>query len=92
MTAANSAKTVKKSMNLVVLAAPEFSGISTLTSGTQGKSYKHTFSPTGSKTIMFSISGGSLPAGISLNAKKGTLKGKPTASGTFEFLSLIHRR
>ena len=85
VTAANSAKTVKKSMNLTVLAAPEFSGSSTLTSGTQDKSYKHTFTATGSKTITFSIAKGSLPSGITLNAKKGTLKGKPTASGTFEF-------
>ncbi len=84
MTAANSAKTVKKSMNLVVLAAPEFSGISTLTSGTQGKSYKHTFTAAGSKTITFSVSGGSLPGGVTLNAK-GKLSGKPTESGTFAF-------
>ena len=37
VTAANSAKTVKKSMNLTVLAAPEFSGSSTLTSVNTGQ-------------------------------------------------------
>ena len=71
-------------MKLIVLAAPEMTGNGTLASGTQGKSYKHTFSATGSKTITFSISGGSLPSGMSLNAK-GKLSGKPTASGTFTF-------
>ena len=84
ITAKNSAKTAKNSMNLTVLAATEFSGSSTLSSGTQGKSYKHTFSAAGSKTITFSVSGGSLPNGVTLSAK-GKLSGKPTESGTFEF-------
>ncbi|MBR0034508.1 MAG: putative Ig domain-containing protein, partial [Synergistaceae bacterium] len=84
VTAANSAKTAKKNMKLVVLAAPELSGSGTLTSGTQGKSYKHTFSATGSKTITFSIAGGSLPGGLSLNAK-GKLSGKPKSAGTYTF-------
>ncbi|MBQ7214489.1 MAG: putative Ig domain-containing protein, partial [Synergistaceae bacterium] len=84
VTAANSAKTAKKNMKLVVLAAPELSGSGTLTSGTQGKSYKHKFSAEGSKTITFSIAGGSLPGGLSLNAK-GKLSGKPKSAGTYTF-------
>ena len=37
----------------------------------------------GTKAITFSVIDGSLPGGISLNAKKGLLKGKATESGTF---------
>ena len=84
ITATNAAKAVKKNVQLIVLAAPEISGSGTLASGTQGKSYKHTFTATGSKTITFSIAKGALPGGLTLSAK-GKLSGKPTASGTFEF-------
>ena len=84
ITATNAAKAGKKNLKLVVLGAPEISESGTLASGTQGKSYKHTFTATGSKTITFSIAKGSLPGGLTLNAK-GKLSGKPTASGTFEF-------
>ena len=86
VTAKNEAKSVSKNYKLNVLSAPEFSETSsTLRSGKVGTSYKYEFRVNGSKTITYSITGGTLPSGISLNAKNGILKGKPKESGTFTF-------
>ena len=85
ITAANSAKSVKKTLKLNVLSAPKFNDISTLNQGTEKKAYSHKFGVLGTGTIAFSLTGGSLPVGLSLNTKKGKLSGTPKEAGTFTF-------
>ena len=81
--ARNDTKEVSKSCNLNVLEPPSFNGDATLTAGKEGKTYSHKFSVSGSKTITLSLSGGTLPRGITL--KNGMLNGKPTEAGIFSF-------
>ena len=83
VSAQNNAKTASKNYKLNVKSAPVFSSSSVLEAGTVGKSYSKKLSASGTKTITFSISGGTLPPGITL--KKDTLKGKPTSAGTYSF-------
>ena len=80
---ANAGKTVNKTFKLIVLAAPSF-GNETLTAGAQGKSYNATITANGSAPITYSISGGALPSGLTMN-NKGKLKGKPSTGGNFTF-------
>ncbi|MBX3094903.1 MAG: putative Ig domain-containing protein [Cryobacterium sp.] len=54
--------------------------------GEVGVSYSHTFTATGTGTITFSVSGGTLPPGVTLSG--ATLGGTPTASGPFTFTIL----
>ncbi len=92
ITVTNSLKTVKKKYTFNIESPLMFTedGIMledgmTLPDGVVGKSYKHTFSVAGAKPITFSIADGALPSGITLDSKKGTLKGKPTQAGTYKF-------
>ena len=84
ITASNNTKTVTKKFKLQINEPPFFNDTS-LKDATAGKSYSHKFNVTGTKTITFKLSNWSLPSGLALNAKNGTLKGKPTASGDFTF-------
>ena len=57
-----------------------------LPAGTQGVAYSQTVSATGGTTpYTWSISVGSLPAGLTLNANTGLISGTPTATGTTNF-------
>jgi len=59
---------------------------SSLTSGTVGTTYSATLQAIGGTTpYMWSLSSGSLPAGLSLNASSGAISGTPTAAGTSSF-------
>jgi hypothetical protein len=54
--------------------------------GTLGKAYEKTFTQIGSiGTVVWSISAGTLPSGVTLNATSGVLAGTPIVSGTFPF-------
>lgn len=75
----------------IVIAAPACPTISlnptnaALPAGTTGTSYTQIFTATGSTTsYSFTIVGGALPGGLSLNSN-GTLTGTPSAAGTFNF-------
>ncbi len=58
----------------------------TLPDGTQGTAYSQTVSASnGTAPYTYSVSGGSLPAGLSLNPSTGAISGTPTASGTASF-------
>ena len=46
-----------------------------------GREYSHQFTATGTQPITWSVSEGSLPAGLTLNASTGLLSGTPTGSG-----------
>jgi sugar lactone lactonase YvrE len=48
-----------------------------------GVPYRYTFAAAGNPAPTFTVSSGSLPAGLSLNAMTGVLAGTPTGSGTF---------
>ena len=84
LTASNPVKTVTKKYKLNIVSPPVFNNV-TLTDATAGTSYNATFTASGTKKITYSISDGSLPTGMKLNASSGKLNGKPTAAGTFAF-------
>lgn len=65
--------------------APTITSSATLTAGTQNSAYTFTLTATGTAPITWSITSGTLPTGVSLNASTGVVSGTPTASGTFNF-------
>ena len=57
-----------------------------LPNGTVGTAYAQTFSATGGNgSFSYSISSGSLPAGLALNAATGNISGTPTTAATSSF-------
>jgi hypothetical protein len=73
------------SITLVVVAALSLS-FPAPPSGTVGTAYTDTLTATGGTTpYSWSVSAGTLPAGITLNASTGVLAGTPTAAGTSSF-------
>src|ERR1043166_2730798 len=57
---------------------------SSLPSGIVGAAYSQTLSASGTTPISWSLAGGSLPAGLSLNSS-GAITGTPTTAGTSNF-------
>ena len=57
----------------------------TLPGGKVGEAYSQTLTATGTTPIKWSISGGALPDGLSLNKDTGKISGTPTADGTVKF-------
>jgi uncharacterized repeat protein (TIGR01451 family) len=77
-----SGATATKVVTLVIVAAPSLSF--TPTAGEVGVSYSQQPSLSGGTgPFVWSVSSGSLPAGVSLNATTGLLSGTPTAAGAF---------
>jgi len=66
-------------------APPIITGPSSLSNGSTTVAYSATFTAGGSTPITWSVSAGSLPAGMSLDAGTGTYSGTPTTAGTFNF-------
>ncbi|HEY1497655.1 MAG TPA: putative Ig domain-containing protein [Candidatus Solibacter sp.] len=58
--------------------------------GTVGNPYSATFAVTGGIAgYSFSVSSGSLPAGLTLNTSTGVLSGTPTTAGTYTFTTTV---
>ena len=77
--------TVTKSLTVTVYALPSIS-TTTLASGATGAAYSATLAATGGKTsYTWSITAGTLPAGLTLNASTGAISGTPTTAGTSSF-------
>ena len=58
---------------------------SSLPDGKVGEAYSQILTATGTTPITWSIDGGNLPAGLSLNKDTGEISGTPTAEGTAQF-------
>jgi hypothetical protein len=57
----------------------------TLTPGQVGLAYNMQFTASGPTPSAWSVSSGSLPAGLTLNTSSGLLSGTPTATGDYDF-------
>jgi hypothetical protein len=80
--------TSSKTFSLTINPATAAPAISTasLPGGTVTVSYSQTLTATGGTTpYNWSVSAGSLPAGLTLNASSGAISGTPTAAGTSNF-------
>lgn len=56
-----------------------------MSNGTVGTYYKQTLAADGTAPVTWSVSNGTLPAGLSLNASTGEISGTPTAQGANTF-------
>lgn len=56
-----------------------------LPGGTNGVAYSQTLASNGGAAVTWSISAGTLPAGLTLNAATGAITGTPTTAGTSNF-------
>ena len=65
--------------------APPTITTGTLPDGKVGEAYSQTLSADGTTPIKWSISGGTLPDGLSLNKDTGKISGTPTAAGSSTF-------
>lgn len=84
VTASNAAGRATKSYNMFVYGPPVIEA-AVLDDATAGKNYTKTFKASGTTPITWSVSSGDLPAGMTLNARSGQLKGKPSYDGTYSF-------
>ncbi len=84
MTATNVQGKGTKSAKIVVNFPPSIQDF-TLAEASTGKSYSYKFNADGTKKITWAVESGDLPAGLTLKASSGQLKGKPTEGGTFSF-------
>jgi hypothetical protein len=79
-----------KALSIAVNAAPPTGTAPTITTtalpaGTVGTAYSQTLTATGTTPIIWSITTGNLPAGLTLNTATGIISGTPTAAGTANF-------
>ena len=65
-------------------AAPEIT-TTVLNTMTQGAAFSQILAVNGTPPFTFSVSAGSLPAGLSLNTSDGSISGTPSASGSYSF-------
>ncbi len=74
-------------INIVVTAAPSITSASPLTAATEGTAYSGTIAVTGGAgALTYSVTVGSLPAGLNLNSSTGAITGTATGpGGTFTF-------
>ena len=77
--------TLATSLGGSVKYTPTVTTASPLSNGTVGTYYKQTLAADGTAPVTWSVSNGTLPAGLSLNASTGEISGTPTAQGANTF-------
>jgi hypothetical protein len=74
--------TKTQTISVVVSAAPTITSAATLSPATEGAAYTATIAVTGGAgSLNYSVSVGTLPAGLSLNSSTGAITGTPTGPG-----------
>jgi hypothetical protein len=74
--------TKTQTISVVVSAAPTITSAATLSPATEGAAYSGTIAVTGGAgALNYSVSVGTLPAGLSLNSSTGAITGTPTGPG-----------
>ncbi|WP_428144454.1 IPTL-CTERM sorting domain-containing protein [Delftia acidovorans] len=86
-TATNASGTSSPATVSITVSAPTLAvAPASLNAGLQGTTYSATISASGGTApYSYTISSGSLPAGMSLNTSTGTISGTPSSSGTSSF-------
>ena len=90
--AGSPAQTKSVNLSIVVAAAapPALTITATLPSGTAGTAYSNPMTATGgTPAYTWSITTGTLPAGLTLAATTGIISGTPSASGTYNFTATV---
>ena len=88
--ASSPAQTTSATISFVIAPPPISITTTSLPSATQGSSYSKTLTATGGTApFVWSITSGTLPAGLSLNANTGSISGTPTASGSFPLSVMV---
>jgi Putative Ig domain len=83
-------QTKSVTLSLVVAPVPLAITTSSLPSGTKGTTYSNLLQASGGTTSYnWSVTVGSLPAGLTLAANTGLITGTPTASGTVNFTATV---
>ncbi len=76
--------------NTLVSIAALAIGTNSLSAGVVGTAYSGSLAVSGGTSpYQWSVTIGSLPSGLSLNASSGTISGNPTASGTYTFTARV---
>ena len=85
-------KTATKALSITVAAAPQPPSVTTtsLSGGTTGAAYSATLqASSGTTPYSWSLSAGTLPAGLSLVSSTGVISGTPTTAGTVSFTVMV---
>jgi uncharacterized delta-60 repeat protein len=78
--------TASQGFTLRVNALPVITTLSSLPNGSVGSNYSTKLKTSGGTTpLSWSVTGGSLPQGLSLNGSSGNISGKPTMAGNYSF-------
>jgi hypothetical protein len=87
ITAQNAQGSATQTFNGTVTAAALAPTITTasINTITQGSAFSQTLNATGTQPISWTVSGGLLPAGLTLNSGNGTISGTPTGTGAYSF-------
>src|SRR4029078_9814438 len=79
-----------QALSIAVVPAPLVITTSSLPGGTVGAAYSQSAVATGGTTpYTWSVSVGTLPAGLSLNTNTGAITGTPSAAGTSNFSAAV---